>query len=413
MGVFRHTPDDLIVFDTDIIPLAFFLTLEPAYTLPVSPAGITHIEYDQGLTRYFASGNGTQYGMTYPDATIDGYISNKATYVAAYAAYLNPPLTLSQEKAKRIGEMMLYGEAIKDGNIVINGYTFSSTDEFFIKMEKEFESFTRTSIPMGYYVNDINYVPVSISDLGDVSEILDSINELHYECDVTADIHRAAINALTTIPDVLAYDYTVGWPVVPYDASITFYASYYSSIDADRSNGSPTGTPIGGAAIAGNQLDLAHDDYRYVDYSATGNADNPQYGIVKFYITPNYNTAPAPGLAYSFFTITKADGDMTNYIELLQIETGEIVGGIAGVTALNFGAWSPVLGTEYLFVFYYDITAGDTKLFIDGAQQGATNTDTGLRTADIGLLRVGGNWDSIAPNPSNFTIRDFYVFSDT
>lgn len=218
MGDFRHTPDDYIVFDTDVIPLAFFLTLEPAYALPVAPAGIINIEYSQSLSLYVGFASGTQYALAYPDTTIDGYITNKAAYVAAYAAYLNPPLTLSQQKVKLISEMVRYSKDIKGGYVTIGVNTYFSDIEFTRKILYEFEAYTRLgSLPGGYYINDINYAPVTpATGLVDLAALVDKIVELHYLVDLNADVHRAAINALTVIPDVLAYDYSGGWPTVPH-----------------------------------------------------------------------------------------------------------------------------------------------------------------------------------------------------
>ena len=61
-------------------------------------------------------------------------------------------------------------------------------------------------------------------------------------------------------------------------ANYVSWATYTSTIDLSCGSGVLTGTGFGGAAVAGNQLDLAHDDVRYVDYDADCNT-----GLHKYY----------------------------------------------------------------------------------------------------------------------------------
>ena len=78
------------------------------------------------------------------------------------------------------------------------------------------------------------------------------------------------------------------------DAAWISWATYTNSIDLSCGPvGSVlTGTGVGGAAISGNRLDLAHNDVRYVTYDANLNADMQDVGAIKFKVTPNYSGSP-------------------------------------------------------------------------------------------------------------------------
>jgi hypothetical protein len=66
---------------------------------------------------------------------------------------------------------------------------------------------------------------------------------------------------------------------------------------------------------------------------------------------------------------------------------------------------------QYEFELNWDITAGASRLFVNGKQFGATITATGVRNSSIGLLRVGGGYDSTSPLASNFGIEKLIIFN--
>lgn len=214
MGKFRHTPDNDIFVNNTWFPLSFFLTVEPAYALP---AGMITQYYEQTVRRTASTGyNETAYSI--PWTAGDGYIANESIYIALYASYLNSLITLSDAKLTRIQEMLNYATGIKSGHVIVSTYEYFSDDLFLSKLINEDLSYTRVGLPVGYYVNDKDYVQITISTLGDLEDIIDRIVELYYLTDINADVHRAAINALTTVPDVQAYDFITGggWQTVPY-----------------------------------------------------------------------------------------------------------------------------------------------------------------------------------------------------
>lgn len=196
----------------------------------------------------------------------------------------------------------------------------------------------------------------------------------------------------------------------PTDA--TFYAAYAADVNGNWGDGVLTGTPVGGAAVSGGKLDLAHDDVRYLDYDADQNADSKQTGCIRFKITPNYSGTPAN--TQIFIRIDKANGDTTNEVLVSHKDDGTILLRIkdsvdANIIDASMGVWSPVISTEYEFELNYDITTGATRLFIDGTQVGTTKTNTGTRDGSIGLVRIGSN--IVGSTTSNFLFDDLVIFS--
>jgi len=324
---------------------------------------------------------------------------------------------LPEEKALKIEELRLHCYDIKNDYVTTADGTFFSYQGKLFDWYFEFLTYTNLgALPVGYYINDVNYNRVTMAALGNLQDVIDSITELFYYSNIIEDSHRAVISALTTIPEVQAYDYSIGWPIVPYIFGITFLADYFDTINGISGLGVLNGGAIGGAAIANFTLDLAHDDARYVNYAAAGNADSQQVGTIKFTLIPNYTGAPTADRV--LFSICEADGDITNLLQLTHVTgTGQMKVDMydqadALISGANFDIWSPVADTQYEIIFKYDLTTGATTLHIDGVQIGLTNTAVGVRSAAIGLLRVGGSYDSAAPDNSDFSVRFFSVYNN-
>jgi len=196
-------------------------------------------------------------------------------------------------------------------------------------------------------------------------------------------------------------------------ANFSFGATYTSSINGSWGGGVLTGTAYGGASISGEKLDLAHNDERYVDYDADLNADSQQVGAVKFKVTPNYSGAP-PNDRW-FFAICKANNDAKNLIQLRHSNSGpylrlhmyDSTGAL--IVEQLCGVWNPVSGTTYEIEVNWDLTTGANRLFIDGIQSGTTGTSTGTRDSNIGLLRIGNDYNKGAI--SDFKIEDLVIFN--
>jgi hypothetical protein len=217
MSTFRHTPDNIIYFDSDSMPLSFFLTQEAAYALP---AGMIEQRYISG-TSYIASDGTTEVRYSIPNSTIAGYITNKATYVAAYAAYVAAaalPQTVSAAKEYQIGLLTNYMNTLQDNGVIVSGTTYQSSTNYYGRWKNEHDYALRTSSLLNsYYLVNLAGGEVTIASVSDLTNIINKIDEFYWELQRVYDDHVTAINILTTISSILTYDYTTGWPVTPYN----------------------------------------------------------------------------------------------------------------------------------------------------------------------------------------------------
>lgn len=192
----------------------------------------------------------------------------------------------------------------------------------------------------------------------------------------------------------------------------TFGAQFASSINANWGGGVLTGTPTGGAVIAGGKLDLTGNAIKYVTFGGTSNVNNPQLGAVRMLFTPAYTGAPADN--QNLFSVEKAAGDTTNAM-WLTVDNGGMIhyycfdSSNSLVVNAVFGSWTPTAGQEYEIELNYDLNTGAHRLFIDGVQFGSTQTDTGTRTSVIDVLQIGQF--NTNTNGQNFSVRKFEVFS--
>lgn len=212
MAFFSHTPDDLILIDDGVVTpitfsLAFFLTQEPAYTLP-SP--YTARFYEQGVKDILTSGTNS-YKNSIPWLTGDGYISNVATYQAAHLDYLYPP-TLAKAKAAKKQTVDDYAETYFIGGVTYGGTNYQSIQ----RPINELHQYSRYGeLPGTHYILDENDNQVAVT-FQQLLSICNLIEGLWFSVNKVIDSHKSAIDALGSIANVIAYDITVGWPVVPF-----------------------------------------------------------------------------------------------------------------------------------------------------------------------------------------------------
>lgn len=169
-------------------------------------------------------------------------------------------------------------------------------------------------------------------------------------------------------------------------------ARFDTNLNLNWGNGNLIGTP-NGAVITGGKLDLRGNN-KYLDFSAAGNANSQQKGTIKFKFTPNYSGTPS--VIEVMFNVAD-NGAPDNAIACYHNTDGNLHIAMFdkdGILLFDtpLGAWGPVSGSEKEIAFCYDLTAGATRLFIEGTQFGSTVTATGLRDTNISLLRLGGNW---------------------
>jgi len=195
-------------------------------------------------------------------------------------------------------------------------------------------------------------------------------------------------------------------------ANATFAATYTSSINANWGDGVLTGAATGGAEVSGGFLDLAHNDVRYVTYDADLNADSQQEGCFRILFNPNYSGTPATN--QFIIEVYNAAGALNNRIRISHTTDGNLAASlynsVSGRIINIVGAFSPTSGTSYEIEFNYDITAGASRLFLDGTQTGSTAGETGVRSSSISYFRVGADFNG--NGASNFSIEEFILFSD-
>lgn len=179
--------------------------------------------------------------------------------------------------------------------------------------------------------------------------------------------------------------------------SVTLFASYESSKDADIAAGSTTGTLVGNAAVSGGALVLDGTG-GYCTYAAASNADFTQTGAIKIRVVPGYSGTP--GADNYLFHLAHSSGT-PNEISLrhgsgdgkLALLVRNNVGGVIADMKFGASAWSPVSGTAYNMEVDVDLTTGATRLFINGTQHGSTDTSTGTHTNSSTTLTVGAKYD--------------------
>lgn len=195
-------------------------------------------------------------------------------------------------------------------------------------------------------------------------------------------------------------------------ANSTCAATYTTDINLSWGGGVLTGVATGGAAVVSNQLDLAHNDVRYVSYDANLNADSQQIGAFKFKYTPNYSGTPTSN--QMIILACEAASDNTNSIRIYHSTGGQLkiqIWDQNDILQVDFYAlWSPTAAVPYEFELNYNGTIAATRLFIDGTQFGGTDATTFTRSVNITLLRIGNDYGGGANN-SNFYIEDFIVFN--
>ncbi len=159
------------------------------------------------------------------------------------------------------------------------------------------------------------------------------------------------------------------------DASSLFLASLSSSINADFSVGSATGTAEGGASISGGFLDCTGNSGKAVTWAAAGNANLAYTGCFRFNVKPNYSGTPPA--TYTFF-FNGISGSVNSRIQITHNSSGHLLVSIADPSGApvttDLGAWSPTAATVYEFEYDFDVAVGSPaqRLFIDGVQFGST-----------------------------------------
>lgn len=230
--IFRHTAGNTIYMDdgagnTLHISLDTFLSLEPAYSITdgaINPSlSYKYREYTPEVKHTFITTDSNMGLGVMPWLNGDTYLSK----VAEYIDIINNP-TVDLPTAKNIKSSALsayYSQKISSGGISL----FSTTMPSNAGISQETESYTRQGfVPVDFYLKNSagGRVTLNLSDLQSYNDGLVKMRWIHRSI---FDDHYDAIQALTTVEDVEAYDFETGWPTLPFDP--TFLAAKKSKTE--------------------------------------------------------------------------------------------------------------------------------------------------------------------------------------
>jgi hypothetical protein len=189
--------------------LSDFNYFEPDYSL--EPPYLWQY-YIQGSSRTKHTSN-TEYNFPIPWADGDTYISKVAFYLANLPI---PPQTLEEAKQRRTTQLYSLWSEKNSGNIKYTGMS----DTIFPSIPHSANALItykdRGIVPIGFTKpdKDGNHVVMTLAQL---LELNAGIVDLFYLNELNLNIHAETIQTLTTIPDVMAYNITTGWPTLPFE----------------------------------------------------------------------------------------------------------------------------------------------------------------------------------------------------
>lgn len=182
---------------------------------------------------------------------------------------------------------------------------------------------------------------------------------------------------------------------------MTFFASYRSSINADRGGGTLTGTGTGSPTVADGNLDLTGVAAQYVNYPAAGNVDgliDEGTIIVKF--IPNYDDVPDTLGDQNLVAISQSVASQNNLISIVHQDDGvfyAVIKTSAGASAaiISPGTLSVKQGFEYTAIlsFKKDETSY-LRVYGNGTNMGGSDTPNGTRTSNMGKFTIGAAFDN-------------------
>lgn len=196
-------------------------------------------------------------------------------------------------------------------------------------------------------------------------------------------------------------------------ADAILYASFNMDEDANWTDiGTGVGTLSDGATVSGGKLDLTgYVANRRLSIEAYNTSHNSQKGCMRCKFTPNYSGPPSQ----IQYIMQWRNGGLENNIQVLQntsrfmqawIRDG--VGGNILATA-SFGVFNFVAGQTYEIEFNWDCDLGEHRMFIDGVQQGTTQSGTGTRDNRVDQFDFGVYYNNLGQ--PDFYIDEFIYFN--
>lgn len=197
-------------------------------------------------------------------------------------------------------------------------------------------------------------------------------------------------------------------------ADAILYASFNTDEDADWTDvGTGVGTLYNGATVHDGKLDLTgYASNRYLSINAYNTSHNSQKGCMRCLFTPNFSGNPT----YDQYIMQWRDGGLENNIQVYITPSGFIrvwirdgVGGTIVASTTNWGTVNFTAGQPYEIELNWDCDAGEHRLFINGIQQGSTQSGTGTRDGRIDQFDFGVYYNNLGQ--PNFSISKFIYFN--
>jgi len=190
-----------------------------------------------------------------------------------------------------------------------------------------------------------------------------------------------------------------------YSFLVNFKNHDTDELDADYAEGEKTGTGYNNPQIVNGELDLTHNDVRYVDYPYTGNIDGLTQGAIRIGIKPNYSNSPSSN--QMFF----GDNAGGSSIYCYQNTTGILLVKLKDIMSNPYDCfinWNPTQGEEYHFELNWNIFEHKFWFYINGQKVAEkTLSDSFFRALQGSYIRLGSNAN--ATYTSNFSILYFSI----
>jgi hypothetical protein len=192
--------------------------------------------------------------------------------------------------------------------------------------------------------------------------------------------------------------------------------AHFDTVDffLDLSAGDKKPTIIGSPALIagkfGNAVSLSVTANDELNWSSTGLlAALVQTGCVSIWVQPTYSGSPAIDQVFYF----SGASSVVNRVAVLHTAAGNLEGHIyssGGVSIATISsAWVPVATTWYNLELNFDVTAGASRLFVNGTQHGATHVGAGVRSNSSTLMNVGA-LPAVAP-ANTFAADELLVYN--
>lgn len=195
------------------------------------------------------------------------------------------------------------------------------------------------------------------------------------------------------------------------------WVPFTNDADGTAGDGTLTGTLVNGASVSNGKLDLSTGDLnnsKYARWNGVGKV-RAQRGAVKFKYTVKKEI---PDNDITFFEIG-VDGSFNDQLFLvwqttraIRVSSRTSTGGVLQ-SLVPFGSWFPTVGQEYEICYNWNFDGGAGngvhQVYIDGVQQGGTQTHAGTRSDDLtssDYLGIGN------PYWTNQLVDDFIIFDE-